>query len=105
MRGYQYLPSYYIPTTRFGILNGPDGGSDLMCLQNPRGYPYENLANFLEFQSKFRISSVLEPISVHVWCLEIERRQISSGENRTLVIAKLPSAPPALRAGTSIFPL
>ena len=30
-----------------------------------------------------------------------ERRQISSGENRTLVNAKLPSAPPALRAGTS----
>ena len=73
-----------------------------MCLQNPRGYPYENLANFLEYQSKFRISSVLEPKSVQVCCLENERRQISSGENCTLVNAKLPSAPPALRAGTSI---
>ena len=74
-----------------------------MSLQNPRGYPYENLANFLEYQSKFRISSVLEPKSVQVCCLENERRQISSGENRTLVNAKLPSAPPALRAGTSML--
>ena len=32
---------------------------------------------------------------------KMKRRHISGGENHTLVNAKLPSAPPALRAGTS----
>ena len=72
---------YIYRDDKFGFLNGLDGGADLMSLQNPRGYPYENLANFLECRTKFWIAILLMPKSVQVCCQENERRWISSGGN------------------------
>ena len=72
-----------------------------MCLQNPRGYPYEKVWNFSECRTKFLDSAVHRHYRRSPAVGKHERRPISTGENHFLVNAKLTSAPPALRAGTS----